>query len=442
MYQIDTVIAVSTQPTPADPGTPGWFTDGDHATNQPATQANADWLNMVQGEMGAILASAGISQSKGDNAQVIQSLLLLIQQQGVLVAHAGGTADAITAGFTPAITAPIDGQRVLVRAAYANATTTPTFTPNSGTITPLTIVKGNDLPLSPGDIAGAGQWLELIYDTALTKWVLQNPSSSVIVPRLQLGQCRLRFTSTTTLTLSRYNGSYLMIDGMNYQIPSAGITLGSSGLSVSTLYYVYAYMDSGVMTLEASTTGHELDPDTGVEIMSNDSSRSLVGMCYLLTPGEFALNLVLSWFNRGTVLNETSFSAHRSTSSSSFVEVNSEIRNYFLTWGSTSASIEVYGEMSIIGGTSAPASGLTAVGIDNSTPVDPIFIGSSALTNVTQSTGVAIRNTNKTLSEGIHYATILGAVQSGIGALAGWYAGLSTGQSVMTKLVLRTEASG
>lgn len=91
-------------------------------------------------------------------------------------AVAGGTADAITASFTPAITALTNGMTIFVRAASANATTTPTFTPNSGTIAAKGIVKGAGAALVPGNISGAGHWLALQYDQTLDKWVLLNPA--------------------------------------------------------------------------------------------------------------------------------------------------------------------------------------------------------------------------------------------------------------------------
>ena len=97
-----------------------------------------------------------------------------------IVSVAGGTADAITGTYTPAITALTSGP-LLVRAGFANATTTPTFTPNSGVIAAKTIVKGANAALAAGDIAGAGHWIELQYDSTLDKWVLQNPATGVSV---------------------------------------------------------------------------------------------------------------------------------------------------------------------------------------------------------------------------------------------------------------------
>jgi hypothetical protein len=92
-------------------------------------------------------------------------------------ATAGGTSDALTATFTPAIAAlpaAPDTLSVMVRAGSANTTATPTFKAD-GTLA-KTIVKGANAPLVAGDIAGAGHWLHLDYDAALDKWVLQNPN--------------------------------------------------------------------------------------------------------------------------------------------------------------------------------------------------------------------------------------------------------------------------
>lgn len=103
-----------------------------------------------------------------------------LQHATVTAAVAGGTADALTATFVPAIaalpTAP-GTLSVLVRAGSANTTTTPTFSPDG--LTAKIIVKGNNLALAAGDIAGAGHWLALDYDATLDRWVLQNPATGI-----------------------------------------------------------------------------------------------------------------------------------------------------------------------------------------------------------------------------------------------------------------------
>ena len=121
---------------------------------------------------------------------------LKIQQAAYMSAVAGGTVDAITAAFTPAIAAlpAAPGTlSVFVRATGANTSTTPTFKADGTAV--KTIVKGNNVPLLAGDIAGAGHWLELQYDATLDKWVLLNPSSGVTTRGKQ------RFVSNGSFTV-------------------------------------------------------------------------------------------------------------------------------------------------------------------------------------------------------------------------------------------------
>lgn len=93
----------------------------------------------------------------------------------------GGTADAITATYSPAVTSLVDGMELRVRATAANATTTPTFSPNG--ITAHTITKHGGSPLVAGDIPGDGYEMTLRYRLADTEWELLNP----ITTRAELG---------------------------------------------------------------------------------------------------------------------------------------------------------------------------------------------------------------------------------------------------------------
>jgi hypothetical protein len=118
------------------------------------------------------------------------------QVNGQIVSAATGSSDAIIGVYSPAIAALTNGMILFVRAASANTTTTPTFTPNSGVIAAKTIVKGANSALFVGDIAGAGNWLELQYDSMLDKWVLLNPALGIA--RTQINQILL--TSGTSWT--------------------------------------------------------------------------------------------------------------------------------------------------------------------------------------------------------------------------------------------------
>jgi microcystin-dependent protein len=88
-------------------------------------------------------------------------------------AVAGGTPNAITATFSPAFAALIDGMEVRVRAPGPN-TGAVTFNPDG--LGAKAVVRWNDVALVAGDIPAAGYELILRYSATLDKWVLLNPS--------------------------------------------------------------------------------------------------------------------------------------------------------------------------------------------------------------------------------------------------------------------------
>lgn len=92
-------------------------------------------------------------------------------------AVAAGVADAITAAYTPAVTALTDGLILAFRATAANATTTPTFKADGTTA--HTITKNGGAALSAGDIAANLSEYIVRYNLANTRWELLNPSVGV-----------------------------------------------------------------------------------------------------------------------------------------------------------------------------------------------------------------------------------------------------------------------
>lgn len=102
-----------------------------------------------------------------------------LQHSTIPWADAGGSADALTGNYTPDVTTLADGMRLRLRAASANTTTTPTFSPDG--LTARTIVKYNGQALVAGDIAGDGHELFLVYDLANTRWTLLNPATTPTV---------------------------------------------------------------------------------------------------------------------------------------------------------------------------------------------------------------------------------------------------------------------
>lgn len=161
----------------------------------------------------------------------------LLQQSAYMSANAAGTVDAITAAFTPAIAAlpAAPGTlSVFVRATGANTSTTPTFKAD-GTAA-KTIVKGNNVALLAGDIAGAGHWLELQYDPTLDKWVLQNPTHGFGGTPPQFDNTlKTATTEFVQRALGNRQGYNVPATGSSFSAADAGKTFGLNGPSTYTL---------------------------------------------------------------------------------------------------------------------------------------------------------------------------------------------------------------
>lgn len=237
----------------------------------------------------------------------------------------------------------------------------------------------------------------------------------------QPGQVQLARTNATTLTLSPYNGNLIKINGKLYAGASAGVTLANTGLTASTLYYIYLYDNSGTLTLEASTTAYATDTATaniGVKIKNGDATRTLVGMIRTegSTPGQFVdsatQRFVRSWFNDPGISGLNFFTASRSTTSTSWAEVNSEIRVEFVSWAGEIVQATVAGSQD---NNTSNEYTHTAVGFDGTTPED-----GNSTSNGAGGTQFPInaRAYKTGLAEGYHYATVLGRVSSNTG---GWY---------------------
>lgn len=133
------------------------------------------WEVMEVIKAGGVVPAAFDKTVPGTYTQLRDAIAVAVRLQSAAYASAGGTANALTAVYAPAVPALVNGLTLYVRAASANTTTTPTFSPNG--LTAKTIVKGANRALEAGDIDGAGHWLELQYDATLGKWVLLNPAT-------------------------------------------------------------------------------------------------------------------------------------------------------------------------------------------------------------------------------------------------------------------------
>jgi len=123
------------------------------------------------------LTGLAAGTSNGDSVRFEQ-----LTGSGIPWIAAGGTADAITATYSPAVVALSDGLMVAFRASAANTTTTPTFAPSG--LTAHTITKNGGSALLAGDISAALDETLVRYNLSNTRWELLNPAPSTAVAAL------------------------------------------------------------------------------------------------------------------------------------------------------------------------------------------------------------------------------------------------------------------
>jgi hypothetical protein len=237
------------------------------------------------------------------------------------------------------------------------------------------------------------------------------------IPVTGHGQCRLS-KSGANLILLPVAGDKLIVNGVVCTVPSAGVTLAPTGLTPGTTYFIYATASAGaVNALVASTTAHATSStagQVGIEVMSGDNTRTLVGMARIITgpawQDTYAQRFVRSWFKDPGLACRGFLTANRTTASTSFIELNTEIRCEFLAWSNEVFHFCLSGRGFVATGTDRINAG---IGIDQGTTPETGTqnFGGTA----TGGTAAAPFATQAILqiSEGYHFATLAAASNSG-----------------------------
>ena len=183
----------------------------------------------------------------------------------------GGTADAITATYSPAITELVDGQMCCVRATAANATTTPTFSPNG--LTARTIVKKGGSALAVGDISADGHELILRYDLTNTQWELLNPAPASLAANTFTGLQQLDYStdiaSAATVDLGTATGNSVTV---THSSGTTAITSfgGAATVQKGTIIAVIPSISGGTLTVTHHATNLILLGGTNITLASGD----------------------------------------------------------------------------------------------------------------------------------------------------------------------------
>jgi hypothetical protein len=121
-------------------------------------------------------SGTALTQDVRDNFSLAEAEINELMRSTEDSVTATGTADALVATFANAVVLA-EGVTVVVKAAFANTTTTPTINVNATGA--KTIVKDAGSALTAGDIAGSKHFLLLRYDATDLVWVLMNPAAAV-----------------------------------------------------------------------------------------------------------------------------------------------------------------------------------------------------------------------------------------------------------------------
>jgi hypothetical protein len=263
-------------------------------------------------------------------------------------------------------------------------------------------------------VAGGGTPSKTTYNQVLTAIKALGTSGQLGI--IGHGQCRLSVASTTSLILKPYNGNSVIVNGVPLQLPSAGVSISNSGLSASTLYYVYLSGTTASPALVLSTTGHGTAPN-GVETQGGNTALTLIGMIQTNASSQFvdsaALIGCLNWFNRRIKLGGATFGPNTTTSTSA-TELSTSNRISFLSWADEGVRATFAGNSTNTVGSGAGC--LSQASLDGSL-FGSNFVSPSPLA----STGVGFNTEiNITPTEGLHYVTLYGAVAtSGTGSFQG-----------------------
>lgn len=120
----------------------------------------------------------------------------------------GGTAQAQTAAFATAPTSLVSGMPLCWLPTAANTAAAPTFSPSS--LTAHAVVKPGGVALLPNDIVTTA-YACVIYNSAATRWELQNPQGSGTIARgtatlgtsaIAANTCATTVSASATGTLS------------------------------------------------------------------------------------------------------------------------------------------------------------------------------------------------------------------------------------------------
>jgi hypothetical protein len=254
----------------------------------------------------------------------------------------------------------------------------------------------------------------VVFNTTNVRMEVRTPTGWGSVAGLAAvhGKCQLSLPAAN-IVLSPFDGNTIVINSNAEFIPDAGVSLAPGAVVAGTLYYIYVFMSAGVMTLEASTTVYATQAGTGFKIKTGDATRTLVGMARPIAgplwTDTVKARFVASYFNAPRRSFQNAFTANRSAAAS-IGEVNSEIRIEWVNFAGVMLSLQYNGTVNA----SLATSGFFGFGVDSTAAywdgVNAFY--SSANIGGFQAAPCGLGFDHQNMTEGYHFATILGSSTS------------------------------
>lgn len=232
-----------------------WIADKAAGLNITASRMDADSNDLATSGFGNCLTRDGQGQPTANlpmatfrhtgvgNAANRTDYAALNQAQDGLIGWtiAGGSADALTATFTPGRGTPSDGALYSVRVAAPNATPTPTFAPDGQTA--RTITKSGGGALVPGDIPGNLAEIILRYNNANTRYELLNPVNTGLIT-----------TGAVMLTVATLAPTgWLMFDDGTFGSAASGSSNSNSALNQALFTLMFNNLSDTAAPILTST---------------------------------------------------------------------------------------------------------------------------------------------------------------------------------------------
>ncbi|WP_245623697.1 hypothetical protein [Paraburkholderia nodosa] len=261
---MDRLIAANSVPmaqadTAPTTGTPQGATDGNAATNVPATRWPSYQYNAIQEELIAILGGANIAPDRTNNAQILAAIRALIAQSAAVIGDRRNLVSKVAAASS---TKTITADEIVVGSALGGQKTVLASFSGTGNLA-TTGLNGMDTGSAP--VSGFVAEYAVYNPTTGAKGLLYTNATSSVAPNVYGGSNPVSgYTASALLGVWATNASGQFKIGYQldrtFSVPSTNVlTTATSAstptaLSLSSAVPMNAKLVSGLMGLSSSAT--------------------------------------------------------------------------------------------------------------------------------------------------------------------------------------------